>query len=139
MENESVSPLEKLIMKKRESGKVMDPLEQKAKMGNLASLRDEMSSMMKGDLAPKAEVSVAVSDPEGMDVEQDATGGSEMGDDDSDGDSIGGDPSMGGNGTGKDADTDMVDQTAGSPSTLTADEIDQLQMLLGKLKSTKLA
>lgn len=61
-----MSPLEKLIMKKKEEGRMMDPLEQKAKMGSLEALRDEMSGMMKDDLAPKAEVKVAADSPEGL-------------------------------------------------------------------------
>ena len=61
-----MSPLEKLIMKKKESGSMMDPMEQKAKMSNLEALRDEMSGMMKGDLQPKAKVEIASDSPEGI-------------------------------------------------------------------------
>ena len=61
-----MSPLEKLIMKKKEQGKSMHPLEQKAKLGNLASLRDEMSSMMKGDLEPKAKIEIESDSSEGL-------------------------------------------------------------------------
>lgn len=57
-----MSPLEKLIMKKKEQGIAMDPLEKQAKMGNLHDLIAEMSGMMKGDLAPKkVEISASAS------------------------------------------------------------------------------
>lgn len=118
-----MSPLEQLIMKKREEGKSMSPLEQKAKMDNLTALRDEMSSMMKGDLAPGAKVEVAASSPEGLkdglDKAQDVVSAGD--------DSGEGEMAMPG--------SDDMDKDSDEMS---SEEIDQLQMLLDKLKKSKM-
>jgi hypothetical protein len=59
--------LMKLIAKKKQEGKEMDPMEKEAKMSNLKALRDEMSGMMKEDLMhPAHKVEVAASDEQGL-------------------------------------------------------------------------
>ena len=60
-----MSPLEQLILKKKQEGASMDPMEQKAKLANLQALKAEMHGMMKDRLAP-AKVEVEASSPEAL-------------------------------------------------------------------------
>ncbi len=123
-----MSPLEKLIMKKKEMGGSMNPLEQKAKLGNLTALRDEMSGMMKSELQPKGKVemmAVGGDDEAGEPAESPAEESAEGDDQSADGDMA---PGM---------DSGMA-AGAEHGGELSADEIDMLQMLLTKLKSSKM-
>jgi hypothetical protein len=125
-----MTPLEKLIMKKREQGTQMDPIEQHAKMGNLQSLRDEMASMMKGDLEPKAKVEVAGDSPEaikmGLDKAKDVVDGQDS-DDDQDDDSA----------PGKEhspMDENDTDDGDSAVAKLSPEEMELLQKLLAKMQ-----
>lgn len=136
-----MSPLEQLIMKKMQEGKQMSPLEQKAKMSNLDSLKSEMQDMMKGHLDGKdgmdgAKVEIASDSPEGLkdglDKAQDLMSPSDDSSDDSsddDSDEQGDDM----------PEHDMADaghdDAQPDMSALSPTEMQQLQMLLAKLKS----
>lgn len=136
-----MSPLEQLIMKKMQEGKQMSPLEQKAKMSNLDSLKSEMQDMMKGHLDGKdgmdgAKVEIASDSPEGLkdglDKAQDLMSPS---DDSSDNSSEDSDDDM-----SSDEDHGMMadgghDDSQPDMSALSPTEMQQLQMLLAKLKS----
>jgi hypothetical protein len=59
---------QKLLEKKKDGGKELDPLYKDAKMSTLKALRGEMVDMMKGDLAKPGmkKVEVAANDEEGL-------------------------------------------------------------------------
>lgn len=142
-----MSPLEQLIMKKMQEGKKMSPMEQQAKMDNLDALKNEMHGMMKGHLEGPAKVEIAADSPEGLkaglDKAKDVVGGDMPGAEDMD---DGADDS-----DKPEDDMDMKDDDAHPPGDmieediehedaageLSSDEIDQLQMLLAKLKMKK--
>lgn len=58
----------KLMEKKKQEGKQMDPMAKDAKMSMLKALRDEMSGIMKGDLEDSKlkKVEVVSNDEEGL-------------------------------------------------------------------------
>lgn len=60
--------LEKLMEKKKKEGSEMEPMYKDSKMSMLKALRDEMSGLMKGELAGDKmhEVQVASDSPEGL-------------------------------------------------------------------------
>jgi hypothetical protein len=130
-----MSPLEQLILKKVQSGQTMSPMEQKAKMSNIEALKNEMHEMMKGhfqgdDGDMGAKVEVASDSPEGLkmgldkakDVMDQASPDEDM---DSDED---------------ESPMEMSDDSEDmqpEQGELSPEEIDQLQMLLSKLKASK--
>jgi hypothetical protein len=124
-----MSPLEQLIMKKMQEGKKISPLEQKAKMENLDALKAEMHGMMKNHLQPdEASVEIASDSPkglkEGMDKAQDVL--EEMPE-----------SPMGEEEEAMEDESPAEEMMESSEGSLSPEEIDQLQMLLSKLKAKK--
>jgi len=123
--------LMKLMEKKKQEGKQMDPMYKESKMSMLKALKDEMTGMMKSDLSPEKmkEVKVASNSTEGLAKGLDKAK------------ELIGDPS-GPEGESEEGESDM-EESAESPEEekaegeLSSEEIDQLQMLLTKLKKSQ--
>jgi len=128
--------LMKLMEKKKQEGKQMDPMYKESKMSMLKALKDEMTGMMKSDLSPEKmkEVKVASNSTEGLAKGLDKAK------------ELIGDPSGPEGASEEDAseegESDM-EESAESPEEekaegeLSSEEIDQLQMLLTKLKKSQ--
>lgn len=63
-----MSPFEKMLMKKKEQGKVLSPSHAQAKSSILDELMDDMGGMDAGKLKGLKKVTVASNDPKGLEM-----------------------------------------------------------------------
>lgn len=139
------------LMEKKSDGKELDPTYKSAKMSTLKALRDEMVGMMKDDLHPgMKKVEVAANDKaglaHGLDKAKDIISGGEdtVGEDDHSDimSGMGKEGILGQDGDDEDSESgaelieDQIEHE-GSEGELTDEEINQLEMLLEKMKKSK--
>jgi len=136
--------LKKLIEKKRKEGKEMDPLEKHAKMSNLHDLRKVMSGMMKDDLDHPGMKKVEVASPDaeglsaGLDKAKELVGSDDESADGDESDDVEG--SEADDESAPEAEPMLEDEIKheASEGELSDEEIEKLEMLLEKLKKSKM-